>query len=169
MSSNSTANPLLNFSGFPSFSLVRPEHIKPAVEKCIAECKETVIKVTQKYGDNPTWDNLMAPIEEADDHLSRAWSVSSHLNSVVNTPELRQAHDECLPMIAEFSSWVGQYRPLFEAMVKLEKSDDFARLTKAQRKAVENSLRDFRLSGVDLSPKDQEEYARISSRLSQLQ
>ena len=169
MSNNLTSNPLLNFSGFPHFSEVKPEHLKPALELCIKHCKEKVESLTKTYGSNPSWDNLMAPLEEADDELSRVWSVAGHLNNVCNTEELRKAYDECIPLVAEYSSWIGQYKPLFEALSRLERSDDFSLLTKAQRKAVQNSLRDFRLSGVDLNPEDQKRYTEISAKLSQLQ
>ena len=162
-------NPLMHIVGLPAFSAVKPEHIKPAVESAVENCKNVIINVVEKNKDNPTWDNLMAPIEEADDRFSKIWSVVSHLNSVNNTQELRTAHDECLPLIAQYSTWAGQYRPLFDALTKIAKSDEFNLLTKAQRKSVENSLRDFRLSGIDLPEDKQRRFGEISARLSQLQ
>ena len=162
-------NPLMHIVGLPLFSAVKPEHIKPAVESAIENCKNVIINVVEKNKDNPTWDNLMSPIEEADDRFSKIWSVVAHLNSVNNTQELRTAHDECLPLIAQYSTWAGQYRPLFNALTKLAKSDEFNLLTKAQRKSVENSLRDFRLSGIDLPEDKQRRFGEISARLSQLQ
>ena len=162
-------NPLMHIVGLPAFSAVKSEHIKPAVEDAIAHCKDVIISTVEKYKDCPTWDNLMAPIEEADDRFSKIWAVVSHLNSVNNTPEFREAHDECLALISDYSTWAGQYRPLFEALTKISKSDEFNLLTKAQRKSIENSLRDFRLSGIDLPQDKQQRFGEISSRLSQLQ
>ena len=101
-------NPLLDYSGLPLFSAVKPEHVKPAVENAIEKCRNIIIEVSEKYKEDPSWDNSIAPVEEADDRLSKVWGVVSHLNSVNNTDELRAAHDECLPMLAEFSSWAGQ-------------------------------------------------------------
>lgn len=162
-------NPLVNITGLPSFSRVRPEHIKPAVESAIANCRHLIEELTKKYHDNPTWDNIMAPIEEADDRFSKTWSVVSHLNSVNNTKEFREAYDECLPLVAEYSAWFGQYRPMYEVLKTLEKSDGFSLLTKAQQKAIKNSLRDFRLTGVDLNDEDKKRYIEVSSHLSQLE
>lgn len=169
MSDSLATNPLLNFSGFPKFSQVKPEHLKPALEHCIETCRQLIIDLCKQTGSNPSYSKLLVPIEEADDKLSRVWSIASHLNNVCNTDPLRQAYDECLPLIAEYTSWVGQYRPLYEALLNLSKSDEFNALPFAKRCAVGNSLRDFRLSGVDLEPQKQKRYTEISSRLSQLQ
>ena len=162
-------NPLLKFSGLPDFSLVKPEHVKPAVEKVISKCKQTIIDVCQKNSENPTWDNIMAPVEEASDCLSKVWSVVSHLNSVNNTKELREAHDACLPLLSEFSSWSGQYKPMYEALLKIEASDAFGRLSIPQRKSITNEIKDFKLSGIGLNEEDQEKYKKIVSRLSELE
>ncbi len=162
-------NPLLDYSGLPLFSAVKPEHVKPAVETAIDKCKKIIIAVSENFKDDPTWDNAIAPVEEADDRLSKVWGVVSHLNSVNNTDELRKAHDECLPLLSEFSSWAGQYKPYFEILKKIEASDAFGRLSIPQQKAIKNSIRDFTLSGIDLPEDKQAEYTKIVSRLSELQ
>ena len=161
-------NPLLNYSGLPPFSSVKPECIKEAVVSAIEKCKKTIIDVSEKFKAEPTWDNVVAPVEKSDDLLSKVWSVVSHLNSVNNTPELRAVHDECLPILSEFSTWAGQYKPYFEVLKKIESSDAFSLLSKPQQKAIKNSIRDFKLSGIDLNEADQKTYAQIESKLSEL-
>ena len=169
MSATIITNPLLDYSGMPIFSEVKPEHVKDALTKAIEKCKETIIEVSKNCIADPTWDNAIAPVEEADDRLSKVWGVVSHLNSVNNTPEFRKAHDECLPLLSEFSSWTGQYKPYFELQKKIEQSDAFGRLSLPQQKAIKNSIRDFKLSGIDLDPAAQAEYTKVVSRLSELQ
>ncbi len=161
-------NPLLKITGLPEFSTVKVEHVKEAVELAIEQCKKTIISCTEKYMENPTWDNVLAPIEEVDDKFSKIWSVVSHLNSVNNTKEFREAHDSCLPLIAQYSTWAGQYKPLFDVLTKIRKSDAYQLLTKAQRKSIEKNLLDFKLTGIDLPKKEQERFLEISERLSQL-
>lgn len=161
-------NPLLNYSGLPPFSSVKPGCIKEAVVSAIEKCKKTIIDVSEKFKAEPTWDNVVAPVEESDDLLSKVWSVVSHLNSVNNTPDLRAVHDECLPILSEFSTWAGQYKPYFEVLKKIESSDAFSLLSKPQQKAIINSIRDFKLSGIDLNEADQKTYAQIESKLSEL-
>lgn len=91
------SNPLLTFTDLPPFSQIKPEHIKPAVEQAIADCRAKVEEVL-KDNTNPTWENVIAPLEEIDDRLSRIWSPVGHMNSVVNSEALREAYESCLPI-----------------------------------------------------------------------
>ena len=161
------SNPLLSITDLPAFSPIKPEHVKPAVEQAITECRN---KIEQLLQDNPTptWDNLVAPIEEVDDHLSRLWSPVSHLNSVMNSEELREAYESCLPLLSEYGTWVGQHKGLFEAYKTIRNSDEFATLTRAQQKTITDALRDFELSGIGLPKDEQARYGEISKRMSEL-
>ncbi len=161
------SNPLLSMDGLPPFSQIQAEHVKPAVEQAIADCKKRVSDVLAT-SENLTWDNLVSPLEEVDDHLSRIWSPVSHMNSVVNSDALREAHDACLPLLSEYSTFIGQHQGLFEAHHALRESDSFSALSQAQQKEIENILRDFRLSGIALPEEQQQRYAEIQTRLSEL-
>ena len=85
-----------------------------------------------------------------------------------NSPELREAYQACLPLLAEYSTWVGQHQGLYEAYLQLKNSPEFADYTQAQKKAIENSLRDFKLSGISLPAEKQKRYGEIAARLSEL-
>lgn len=160
-------NPLQGFEGLPPFKNIEPLHIKPAVEKAIEHCKSCIERVSQQE-DGYTWDNLVAPLEEVNDIVSRIWSPVSHMNAVVSSTELRQHHDDCLPLLSDYHSYMGQHRPLFDAFVSLADSDDFKRLSQAQQQEVKNTLRDFKLSGVALADDKRKRFAHIQSRLSEL-
>ncbi|MDF9399750.1 oligopeptidase A [Vibrio sp. 1180_3] len=161
------SNPLLTFTDLPPFSAIKPEHVKPAVEKAINDCRA---KIDQLLDGNthPTWDNLVAPIEEVDDYLSRIWSPVSHLNSVMNSDELRDAYESCLPLLSEYGTWVGQHKGLFEAYKSIKASEEFASLSQAQKKTISDALRDFELSGIGLPLVEQKRYGEISKRQSEL-
>ncbi|MDV2857753.1 oligopeptidase A [Oceanimonas sp. CAM02] len=160
-------NPLLTMDGLPPFSQIKPEHVKPAVEHAIADCKKRVEAVLSR-DEAFTWDNLVAPLEEVNDHLSRIWSPVSHLNSVMNNDELRQAYESCLPLLSEYHTWMGQHQGLFEAYQSLAARDNFKKLSLAQQKEVNNTLRDFRLSGIALEAEQKRRFGEIQSRLSEL-
>jgi oligopeptidase A len=161
-----TTNALQDLSGLPRFSDISPEQIKPAVEQSIIDCKkciETLLSQTTY-----TWDNFVAPLDEQDDKLSRIWSPVSHMNSVVSSDELREAHDDCLPLLSEYGTWVGQHKGLYDAYLQIQQREDFALLTEAQQKVISNALRDFKLSGVSLADDKKKRFAEIKSRLSDL-
>ena len=164
-------NPLLSFveskDGLPPFSQIKPEHVQLAVEQAIADCRAQVEKVLAG-GAEPTWDSLCEPLTETDDRLSRLWSPVSHLNSVQNSEELREAYEACLPLLSEYGTWVGQHKGLYEAYKALKASDEFASLNTAQQKSITDALKDFELSGIGLPADQQKRYGEISKRLSEL-
>ena len=164
-------NPLLpkniKSSSLPAFSKIKPEHIKPAVEQAIADCKQTISDV---LANNTmfTWENLIQPIDEVDDVLSKLWSPVSHMNSVVSSDELREAYESCLPLLSEYGTFVGQHQGLYQAYNSLKDSELFHTLDTAQQKVITNALRDFQLSGIALNDDDKKRYGEIVSRLSDL-
>ena len=159
-------NPLLEKSQLPDFEQIKPEHIQPALKECIEHARQTIDDVLAR-GDF-SWNGLIEPLTDADEKLEHVWAPVSHLNSVVSTPELREAHDSCLPLLSDYATYVGQHKGLFDAYETLRNSDEFAELTEAQQKLINDTLRDFRLSGVDLPADKKKRYAEISSRLSDL-
>ena len=150
----------------PQFSAIKPNTIKPAVEKLIAESKQLIDKVAQQSA--PTYASLVLALEHQEDKLNRFWSPISHMNSVVSTDELRAAHDACLPLLSEYGTWVGQHQGLYNAYLALKNSDEFQSLDGAAQTSIEHTLRDFTLSGVALADDKKQRYAEIQSRLSEL-
>ncbi|CAH0532228.1 Oligopeptidase A [Vibrio stylophorae] len=161
------SNPLLSFTDLPPFSQIKPEHVVPAVEQAIADCRANVERVLAS-DQQPSWDSICAPLTETDDRLSRIWSPVSHMNSVVNSKELREAYEQCLPMLSEYGTWVGQHKGLFQAYEAIANRPDFKELSIAKQKAVTDALRDFQLSGIALPSDQQYRYGEISKRLSEL-
>ncbi|WP_318439627.1 oligopeptidase A [Photobacterium leiognathi] len=161
------SNPLLTMTDLPPFAHIKPEHIKPAVEKAIADCRENVESVLMEMAE-PTWETICAPLAETDDRLSRIWSPVGHLNGVKNSSELREAYESCLPLLSDYSTWLGQHKGLYEAYKALKANDKFAELSKAQQKSIKDALKEFELSGIGLPAQEQARYGEISKRLSEL-
>ena len=150
----------------PVFSQIDPSQIKARVEQLIALCTADIEAVVQEP--NPSWQSLIVALEENSDELGKFWSPVSHLNSVKNSPELREAYESCLPLLSDFSTYVGQHEGLYQAYLKLSQSVEYATLTTAQQKVIQNALRDFKLSGIGLSDEKKQRYGEIQSRSSDL-
>ena len=160
-------NPLLVPSELPAFSKIKPEHVKPAVEQSISDCKKVIEQVIAN-DDAFTWENLVLPIDEVDDVLSKLWSPVSHMNSVMSSDELRDAYESCLPLLSEYGTFVGQHEGLYQAYLSVKNSQQFNQLNVAQQKVITNALRDFKLSGIALNNDDKKRYGEIATRLSEL-
>ena len=161
------SNPLLERFELPTFSRIKPEHVRPAIEQIIADNRAAVQSRLEKGGPY-TWENLVAPLELMDDRLNRSWSPVSHLNAVMNSEALRDAYNGCLPLLSEYATEFGQNEKLYAAYLELAEAPEFEALDQAQKKIVKNALRDFRLSGVSLPSSKKDRFKELAQELSKL-
>ena len=155
-------NPLLDFSGLPRFGELKPEHVTPAVDQLLADGRSTVERVTAAA---VTWDAFVAPLEDANERIGRAWGQVAHLHAVLDSPELREAYNANLPKVTQYWTELGQNQALFEKYKQLASSPSFASLPPARKRIVENALRDFRLGGAELPPEKKARFAAIQEEL----
>ncbi|HEX5393039.1 MAG TPA: M3 family metallopeptidase [Rhodocyclaceae bacterium] len=161
----SAANPLLDFSGLPRFDTIKPEHVAPAVRQLIAEYRDLIAKLTAP--DAPaTWSGFMQPMTDTGERMSRAWGVVGHLHSVNDVPEWREAYNAMLPEVSGFYADLGQNLALFAKIKALAASPEYATLTPARKRIVDNDLRDFRLSGAELPEDKKPRFKEIQEELS---
>jgi oligopeptidase A len=162
-----TMNPLLDLSGLPRFSDIRPEHVSPAVDQLL-DANRALLDTLVADTATPTWDNFVAPLEDANERLSRAWGQVSHLHSVADAPELREAYNANLPKITEYYADMGQNEGLFRKFKALRASREFQSLSAPRRKIIDNELRDFRLGGAELGDADKARFKAIQEELAGL-
>jgi len=160
-------NPLLTSATLPPFSEIKPSHIEPAIDHLLEECR-AIVKITTQITEPFSWENLVNPIEKTEDRLNKAWSPVSHINSVVNNNDIREAYNACLPKLSQYSTEMGQNKALYNAYSEISNSPSFSRLSQGQQKTIQNALRDFELSGINLNPEQQCRYREISQELSKL-
>ncbi len=158
-------NPLLDIDSLPAFDRITAAHARPALEQVLAENRSRLAQLTAQPA--PTFASLVIPVEELSYRLSRVWSPIGHLNAVANSTEMRAAYNECVPLLTEYASELGQNAALQSAYARVLENEGAA-LDAEQRKVVENALRDFRLAGVDLPPEKQTRYREVAQRLAQL-
>ena len=162
---NPLDNPLLDFSGLPRFADIKPDHVAPAVDRLLSDARAAMRLAEEAPA---TWQSFVQPLENATERLSRAWGQVEHLHGVLDSPPLREAYNAALPKITQFWTELGQNQRLFEKYRALKSSPEFAQLTPARRKLVDNALRDFRLGGAELPPALKPRYAAIQDELASL-
>ncbi len=160
-------NPLLTQTDLPHFSQIKPEHVEPAIDELLANARKVVAECLEN-NEVFTWENLVEPIETAEDKLNKTWSPVSHLNSLMNNDELREAYNACLPKLSDYATEMGQNEKLFHAYESIVSRETFNNLNKAQQKVLTNALRDFKLSGVALPENKKQRYKEISQQLSSI-
>lgn len=158
-------NPLLQHHQWPPFDEIKPDQIVPAIETIIAKNEKQLQTLLQQ--DILSWTTLIEPLEKMDLQLSYAWSPVSHLHSVMDSDELREAYDACLPLLSAYSTAMGQNRELYEAYQQI-RQHQAAELDDIQVKILDDSLRDFKLAGVALEGQPKQRYGEIKKELSKL-
>jgi len=163
MDTAADTNPLLDFSDLPHFRAIRPEHVTPAVDRVIAENRAARERLLAQS--TYSWDNFAQPLEDMNERLSRLWSPVSHLNSVMNNEALRQVYNENLPKLSEYFTELTHDERLYAAYKQIAADPAFPTLSAAQKKIVENTLRDFRLGGAELPPDKKARFKEIQKEL----
>jgi oligopeptidase A len=158
-----SANPLLDFNDLPLFDAVRPEHVGPAMDELLGHADRALAAVTEPAF-AADWNAIAGVLDVATEKLSRAWGVVGHLNAVADTPELRAAYNEALPKVTEFWTRLGSDEKLFAKYQAI----DAAKLSTEQKQAHKNALRNFVLSGAELTGAAKERFARIQERAAEV-
>ncbi|MES2365992.1 MAG: M3 family metallopeptidase [Pseudomonadota bacterium] len=160
-------NPLLDFSALPRFTQIKPEHVTPAVDTLLEENKALVERLASAT-EAPTWKTFVQPMEDANERLSRAWGPVSHLNSVMNNPELREVYNANLPKLTQYYAEMSQNLDLFAKFKALKESAGYMTLNPAQKKIIDNELRGFRLGGAELPEHLKPRFLEIQEALAKL-
>ena len=160
---NATPNPLLDFSDLPRFDTFAPAYVTPALDVLLTKARE-VVQTLAAPAATISWENFVEPLENATEKLGRAWGVVSHLNAVMDTPELRATYNENQPKVTEFWTELGQNLALFDKYKALKASASYADLSATRKKIIDNAIRDFRLGGAELPAEKKERFAQIQEQ-----
>ncbi len=161
-----SANILLNLDNEPRYNEIRIDDIKPAMQTAMSEAREQIAQI--KTQPETTWLNTVETLTDITERVGRIWGVVAHLNSVVDTPELRAVYNELMPEVTVFFTEIGQDIELYERFKAIKNSPEFAKLDNAQQTKLAHDLRGFVLSGAELSPEKQAEFAKLQMESAQL-
>ncbi|WP_038333708.1 M3 family metallopeptidase [Kingella kingae] len=161
-----SANILLNLDNEPRYNEIRVDDIKPAMQTAMSEAREQIAQI--KTQPETTWLNTVETLTDITERVGRIWGVVAHLNSVVDTPELRAVYNELMPEVTVFFTEIGQDIELYERFKAIKNAPEFAKWDNAQQTKLAHDLRGFVLSGAELSPEKQAEFAKLQMESAQL-
>ena len=159
-------NALLHLGSEPRFDRIRAEDVRPAMQSAIADARAAIAAV--KAQPETTWLNTVERLTDATERVGRIWGVVSHLNAVADTPELRAVYNELMPEVTVFFTEIGQDIELYARFKAIKNSPEYAALSPAQQTKLAHDLRDFVLSGAELPPEQQAEFAALQTEGAQL-
>ncbi len=163
-------NPLFEIgtlNSLPAFSKIKPSHVKKALTQVIAENKKAINSLCQDVDvDAVDAEAVISVMEALDNRLSRTWSPVRHLNAVMNSDELRAVYTDCLSILSDYHTEMGQHEGLYQLIKTLSETDDSSDL--ARRKVISNILKNFKLTGISLTESKQVQFKELSRKLSKL-
>lgn len=149
----------------PTFTSIASNNIESQLDDILQRNRDEIAQLLKQT--DFTWENLIQPLEDIDARLNQFWQPISHLNAVMNSDDLRQAYNACLPKLSDYATEMGQNHDLFLAYQSIH-NKHYAELNSAQQKVIDNALRDFTLSGVALEGEQKQRYQHIQQQLSRL-
>ena len=167
-------NPLLLQNPIEKVDEIKPEYVEPAISRVIQENQaeiESLVKNIDQSSSEQTkisWQNFMLPLEKLEDRMGKVWSPVSHLNSVCNSDDLREAYDKGLALLTDYSTKLGQHKGLYKLTKALYDAGEKQHLTPTQKHILKDSLLGFKLSGLHLNSEDQKTFSKIQKRLAEL-
>ncbi len=159
-------NSLLHNTPLPRFQHIQVNDIESGIDFLLEKNRNAIASLLKQT--IFTWQNLIQATDDLDDELNRAWSPVSHMNAVINNDDLRQAYQACITKISDYGTEISQNVDLYNAIKSLQESSEYSSLTIAQKKIIDNDLRDFRLSGVSLADDKKQQYKIAQQRLTEL-
>lgn len=168
------SNPLLNMQQLPEFSKIKSEQVEPVIDQILQQNRKEIAKLlTDQQRCNLkdagyNWDSLLQPLEDMDVRLNRVWSAVSHLMHVRDSKEWRQVYQNCIPKLTAYATELRQNAVLYKAVNHIQQGEGYKKLNPAQRKIIENSIRDFKLAGVHLPADKKQRLAEINEQLAKL-
>ncbi|HLP87364.1 MAG TPA: M3 family metallopeptidase [Nostocaceae cyanobacterium] len=159
-------NPLLQGKGLPPFAEIEAKQVEPAFNQLLAELEQKLAKLETNV--QPTWTDLVEPLENITERLFWSWGIINHLMGVKNSPELRTAYEKVQPLVVQFITKIGQSKPIYNTFKALRASDSWKNLESAQQRIIEASIRDAELSGVGLEGEARERFNTIQMELAEL-
>ncbi len=156
-------NPLLDTTSLPRFRDISPGDVVPAIRQIISEHRNQLDELLDR-NEQPDFDSLVVPVEHMEHELGRIWSPVSHLQSVLGSPEWREAYKEALPLLTEYGTELSQNVRLQRAYASVGESLP-PDASESSRSAVAHALRDFHLAGVDLDEGRKQRFKAIMQEL----
>jgi len=141
-----------------------PDFSKKDINKNIELLISEGYEVVSNASNGDSWESVISLLDEFEFRFERECSVNSHLNSVMFDEKFNQEYEKTLPKISKFYSNISTNKELFKAYKRVLDTD----LTQQQTHIVNEAIKGFQLSGIDLDADSQEEFKKIQERLTVL-
>lgn len=166
MGGGMSEQPFLDKALLVRWSQLTPQRARTEIREAIAQAKAATEAICQVQ--EPTYENTFAALEESGAALSRGWHRLTHLRSVMDAPEWREAINELMPDVVAYSAGVTLNPRLYAVLRKAAGMPWAQALSPVKKRFISETLADFRENGAELDEGQKARFTEISTRLAQL-
>jgi oligopeptidase A len=163
-----SSNPFLSSDFVIRWSQLTPPHVASAIETALERAAEGLGAIASRDLGSLTFANTFLALEKLTEELTAAWSKVTHLQSVADSPALRDAHNAMLPKVSAFYASIPLNPALWLRLKAVAGSPEVGALTGINRRFLEESVADFRQAGADLPAAERARLEALQSELAQL-
>jgi oligopeptidase A len=110
---------------------------------------------------------VVLALDEATRSLNESWGLVTHLDSLCNSPALREAHHAMLPLVSSFFAKIPLNEHLWDLLETYSKTQEARDLPPVKKRALDETMESFRQAGADLPPDKKKRLEELESELSQ--
>lgn len=163
-----SSNPFLSSDFTINWAAHTPEHIEPAIEQALSDSQAAIDAIARLPLAEVTYDNTFMALEEATELLNLAWGKVTHLQSVEDSPPLRDAQNKMLPKVSAFFARIPLNPDLWLRLKTMAESAEAEKLVGVPRRFLDETVADFRESGADLPEAERGRLEEIQGELAKL-
>lgn len=151
----------------PPFERIEISDYLPALKEGIRQQKEEIEAIVNNP-QKPTFDNTILAMEKSGELSSRVMSVFGSLSECMSSPEMESVAEEFFPLYSAANDEIMMNDKLFARVKTIYDNLNKLKLDGPQRRAVEESYREFVRNGALLSPEKKEELKKLNNTLTEL-
>jgi oligopeptidase A len=149
------------------WSTLASDHIQADIKQALQAAAANIDALLGQDRGKMTFESVILGLEEATRSLNESWGLVQHLDSLCNSPALREAHNAMLPEVSAFFAKIPLNEDLWDLLVTYSKTEQAGSLTPVRKRALEETMEGFRQAGADLPPAKKRRLEELESELSQ--
>ena len=164
MADNSFLDPSFNIR----WSALTPDKVAPAIEIALSRAQAAIDVIASRDLGALSYENTFLAVENATEELNAAWAKVTHLQSVADSPALREAHNAMLPKVSAFYAAIPLNAALWLRLKAFSESTVARALTGIHRRFLDETVKDFRQAGADLPAEKRTRLEALQTELAQV-
>ncbi|MFA5263305.1 MAG: M3 family metallopeptidase [Opitutaceae bacterium] len=163
-----SGNPFLDRTFEIRWSQLKPELVEPAIREAISRAQSAIDRIAALDLGAVAFENTFLALENSTEELSLAWAKVSHLQSVVDSPALREAHNAVLPEVSAFFAGIPLNAELWKRLRAFADTPIAAEITGVRKRFIEETVADFKQAGADLPADKRKRLEELQTELAQI-